>query len=134
VRPLVLLSLSGLVLLGCPGSLEDPGRFTITQASADPSCDAPALLQAKCATCHGRASPMGDLALDTPAALGALHGKAAKGGAGTLIDLGTPASSVLYTKLSSPAPFGGVMPPSRPLDDKDKECVRSWLEGLGDGT
>ena len=137
MRPLlVALAALGLTaLVGCPGTLEDPERFDNTPdalaSSLDSTqvttCDAPAILKAKCASCHSGATPIGSLSLAQP---DALRGVAAKGGGGLLIDPAAPDKSVIYLKLLAPAPFGSVMPLNAPLSAKDIECVRSWTKSF----
>ena len=126
--------LGGSTLLGCPAALEDPERFAVTNSSSTTAtCDAPAVFTARCAFCHGGPTPQNGVALDTEPALEALRGKPSGSGAGLLVDLGAPEKSVIYLKMTSP-PFGSVMPPTGPLDAKDTQCVRTWLEGLAAGT
>ena len=50
------------------------------------------------------------------------------GGTGLLIDPSSPATSVLYTKLTPNPPFGVRMPFGRPpLDDATIACVLQWI-------
>lgn len=129
VMPLAVAAVVALV--GCPGSLENPERFSQNATAARPgaACDAPKLIASKCGACHGGPKPLGGLALDTPAALDAMIDRAAIGGAGKLVDPNAPAASVLLTKLETPAPFGAPMPPSGSLPDAERQCIVSWVNG-----
>jgi|GEM_PF-1842976 len=131
IVPILLLGLTA-----CPGSLEDREQFEKgngTSATAETTsssvCDPAPIFAKSCASCHSSASPLGGLALDTPQALEALKGKAAQGGKGTLVDPASPTTSVLYTKLNAPPPFGAVMPPSGDLSADDKQCILRWAGG-----
>lgn len=123
-----------LALAGCPGNLEDPGRFTGHLGGSCP--DVPSLLATTCATagCHTADMPSVGLDLASPDIPGRLRGKPAGGGPGMLVDGTSPASSVLYLKLTSSPPFGGRMPLNHaPLDDATVSCVLAWLEGADAG-
>lgn len=129
--PAVSLALSlAVALTGCPGSLEDPGRFTGHLGGGCP--DIPALLATTCATagCHTAATPSVGLDLASPDIPGRLRGKPAMGGMGSLVDGTDAAASVLYLKITSAPPFGGRMPLNHaPLDDATVSCVLAWLQG-----
>jgi len=134
MRPALLAVPFALVLAGCPGSLDDPGRFTGHLGDACP--DIPSLLATTCATvgCHTADMPSVGLDLESADVPGRLAGKHATGGPGVLVDAQDPASSVLYTKVTTAPPFGGRMPLNHaPLDDATVACVLAWLEASADG-
>jgi hypothetical protein len=125
-------------LAGCPGHLEDPGRFAGefgTGGSTTTACpDVPTLLSTTCtaAGCHAATTPAAGLDLASPGVFMRLSGKQAMGGSGLLVDPTNPASSVLYTKLMSPPPFGSRMPlVGMPLGDAEVACVLTWIEQGG---
>jgi hypothetical protein len=127
-------------LCACPGSLEDPARFTQssgpwggTSAETPPNLadcpDIPALLASTCTSpgCHNAQDRAQGLDLASPNAGTRIRGVRASEGAGVLIDPDAPARSVLYTKLTAQPPFGARMPPGRVLDDGTIACVLSWV-------
>jgi hypothetical protein len=115
--------------VGCPGSLEDPGRFS----SASGTCgDVPTtVFQNTCSAtvgCHSSTDKQLGLDLQSPNVAARLTGVTAMGGPGLLIDPSNPADSVLYTKLTATPPFGARMPFARPpLDDATIACVLQWI-------
>ncbi len=114
--------------LGCPGSLEDPGRF----ADAGAACpDVPQDIFGKiCSTsgCHDAVDKMGGLDLQSPNVTSRLVGVPSTGGPGLLINPSNPATSALYTKLTPMVPFGVRMPFNEPpLDDATIACVLDWI-------
>jgi hypothetical protein len=130
--------------VGCPGSLEDPGRFT----SANSSCpDVPqAIFKQTCsatAGCHSATDKQLGLDLQSANVASRLVGIKAMGGGGVdyLVDPTNPSKSVIYTKLTAFPPFGARMPFSEtPLDDATIACVLQWITtqvndgGSGDGS
>jgi hypothetical protein len=128
-RPSILAAgfASLLAIAGCPGSLEDPGRFA---AQFGDCPDVPALLEDSCAgaSCHGSANPAGGLDLASPGLPERLAGKPAQGGSGLLVDLDQPDASVLYTKLGDAPPFGSRMPlGAEALDEATLACLLDWI-------
>src|ERR1700722_2816096 len=128
--------------VGCPGSLEDPGRFTSAGGGSCP--DVPQQVFATvCSTspgCHATAEKTMGLDLQSPNVASRLIGVMATGGAGLLIDPSNPAISVMYTKLTANPPFGARMPfGETPLDDATIACVLQWITqqvtdgGAGEG-
>ncbi len=115
--------------IGCPGSLEDPGRFT----SATGTCgDVPTdVFQKTCSAtvgCHSSTDKQLGLDLQSPNVASRLIGVKAMGGTGLLIDPSNPSNSVLYTKLTAAPPFGVRMPFGQtPLDDATISCVLQWI-------
>jgi hypothetical protein len=133
IRPAFLAVPFALALAGCPGSLDDPGRFTGHLGDACP--DIPSLLATTCAIggCHTADMPSVGLDLASADIPGRLAGKHATGGVGVLVDPTDPVSSVLYTKLTTSPPFGARMPLNHvPFDDVTVGCVLAWLEEGGD--
>jgi hypothetical protein len=123
--------------LGCPGTLDDPGRFELDggEASAgdggDAGCiDVPTGVFAKiCATagCHSSTDMIQGLDLQSPGVASRVVGVCARGG-GTLADPSNPSHSVIYTKLGPTPPFGSRMPLGMtPLDGATLACVLAWI-------
>jgi hypothetical protein len=115
--------------VGCPGSLEDPGRFT----SATGTCpDIPQdVFQKTCSAtvgCHSATDKQLGLDLQSPNVASRLVGIKAMGGPGLLIDPSNPSASILYEKLTATPPFGLRMPDGQtPLDDATIACVLQWI-------
>jgi hypothetical protein len=127
----LLFAAFAFALAGCPGSLEDPGRFT---GGGDSCSDIPTLFASSCATtgCHASESPSSGLDLASADIYGRLKGKKAAGSSGLLIDPDSPESSVLYEKVTPTPPFGSRMPLSgAPFDDATVACVLTWIEKGG---
>ncbi|HEX4447481.1 MAG TPA: hypothetical protein VH044_12120 [Polyangiaceae bacterium] len=124
------------VMTGCPGSLEDPGRFSSDAAlGACPDVTQTVFLTV-CATsqCHSSATKIQSLDLQSPDVASRLVGVAATEGSGLLVDPTSPQSSVLYTKLTSTPPFGVQMPFGQtPLDPATVACVLDWITAQGQG-
>ena len=127
---------------GCPGSLDDPARFTgATSLGAAPAggnvaVDAAAcgdvpqtIFQRSCvnAGCHNANDKVQGLDLQSPDLVTRLVDVRASEGAGLLVNRGTLSDSVLYTKLTKSPPFGARMPLSGALDDASIACVFSWI-------
>jgi hypothetical protein len=127
---LACASLCALAALcvACPGSLDDPGRFSWDGGGC---ADAPTAIFAVTCTdsqCHTTMYKAQGLDLQSPDVAARLVGVAATGGAGLLVDPMSPAQSVLYTKLSFSPPFGSQMPLGKtPLDDATVACVLAWI-------
>jgi hypothetical protein len=115
--------------VGCPGSLEDPSRFSDAAGSCP---DVPtALFATTCSTtagCHSATDKQLGLDLQTPGVASRLIGVHPVGGPGLLVDPSNPAMSVVYTKLTAMPPFGVRMPfGEAPLDDATVACVLQWI-------
>jgi hypothetical protein len=140
------VALAALGLCGCPGSLDDPGRFsgdsapnTNTETGPGPVtvCDAPTVVFTQStggcvAGCHTKtAGPaFGSLDLETTPIGSRLIDKPSAGQASAkLIDKANPEQSALYTKLLPSPPFGAGMPLGPPLDQEKIDCVLSWIKG-----
>jgi hypothetical protein len=115
--------------VGCPASLEDPGRFT--DALGGPCPDVPQDVFIKvCSTagCHSAVDKMLGLDLQSPDVASRLVGVNAVGGPGLLVDPSSPSTSILYTKLTATPPFGARMPfAEAPLPDATIACVLQWI-------
>jgi hypothetical protein len=138
VRALVGVVVGALVALcvGCPGSLEDPGRFAVDDSGAACPDITQTLFPTDCATaqCHSATAKQQGLDLQSPDVLARLVGVPATGGPGLLIDPATPQASVIYTKLTATPPFGAQMPfGETPLDDATVACVLQWITVQVDG-
>jgi hypothetical protein len=123
------LQLAALVALaaGCPGSLQDPARFTAACA------DVPSqIFVTRCATsgCHDATTKAASLDLISPNVGGRLLGRAAVGGPGLLIDAANPDGSVLVRKLTPTPPFLAQQPPGMPLDPATIDCIRRWVRSV----
>jgi hypothetical protein len=128
----LLLFASTLACAACPGTLEDPGRFTEGGVCADvPST----LFATTCAKsgCHSSTDRAQQLDLESPDVASRLVGISATEGVGLLIDPSNPAMSVLYTKLTMVPPFGSRMPlGGAPVDDATLSCVLAWITANGE--
>jgi len=119
-----------LVCVGCPGTLQDPGRFQTGASTASCPDVAQDVLVPTCGTmsCHSAAVRTQGLDLVSPNLASRLVGRPATEGPGLLIDPVSPFASVLYTKLSSTPPFGVRMPFAKPaLDAATIACVLDWI-------
>ncbi len=129
-----------LACVGCPGSLEDPGRFTDSGASCPDVVQDVFVASCSIAGCHTSSTKTQGLDLESPDPASRLVGVAATEGTGLLIDPSNPANSVVYSKLGAVPPFGSRMPYGRPaLPDATIACVLAWVTaqtedgGAGDG-
>jgi hypothetical protein len=151
----VTLLLLGAATWGCPGTLDDPGRFLDAGgagaggadssapvegdgAGAGGSCpDVPGMLAKTCtaSTCHNASTKAQGLDLQSSDVAARLVGVPATEGAGVLIDPSTPTHSVLYAKLTENPPFGARMPLGlTPLDAPTLGCVLAWVTQAADAT
>jgi hypothetical protein len=118
--------LTGLVLLGCPGTLSNKECFLEED-------QARTIFTTSCAFggCHSKKDSTAGLDLESPQIGKRLKGKAASSCKGTLVDPGNPDNSVLYNKLSDPPPCGSRMPLAKDeLYPEDKDAIRKWITGL----
>jgi hypothetical protein len=121
-----------LLLSGCPGSLENPDRFTQGQLACPVEIDVEVdIFQMKCsdAGCHGATQPASGLDLVTPGVAERMLGKMAVGCPGRLlIDAERQSDSVLLDRLSAMPECGLRMPLGRtPLSDDELDCVEEWV-------
>lgn len=134
VSSLLLGATTGLVVSGCPGSLDDPTRF---QGAGLEACDVRVheIFATVCAHagCHQSNEPAQGLDLESAGVESRLVGVAPTGPgcSGVLVDPKNPEKSLLYLKLTDappcgvPMPFGGAR-----LSSRDLGCVKSWITGL----
>jgi hypothetical protein len=120
--------LLGLLLSGCGGRLAHPERFLDGGA-----CDAPALLQAKCSTCHGTSNPSAGLDLVSPAVSARLLDRASTGCGGKLIASTDPGSSLLLQKIEPSPSCGQPMPQIGTLSDDERQCLADWVYRVAAG-
>ena len=139
--------------IGCAGTLDDPARFLdaadsdVVESEASvtvdaqlpqgdeltslPTCDAPQEIFLPTCTgtgCHNSQDKAQGLDLQSPNLAPRLIGVPATEGPGLLVDPTTPASSVLYAKVTAAPPFGARMPlGATPLSDQTIACVLAWI-------
>jgi hypothetical protein len=129
---------TGLLVSGCPGSLDDPDRFKGPSA-AECGNRVEEIFKTTCSTagCHSGVEPAQGLDLESPGVASRLVGVAPKGVGcpGVLVDPKHPTESLLYGKLTPLPPCGVPMPFGKTrLTNQDIGCVRTWIESLaGDG-
>ena len=113
-----------VVVAGCPGSLQDPARFTAACADVPTQT-----FVSRCATaaCHSAATRAGALDLESPGVAARLVGVSATGGDGLLIDPDNTDASIIVRKLTPSPPFGAQDPPGAPLDAATIDCIRDWV-------
>ncbi|HEX8699614.1 MAG TPA: hypothetical protein VF815_12300 [Myxococcaceae bacterium] len=121
----LLLGLGLAPLLGaCPGSLEDPERFTACRMDVERE-----LLAPRCATsgCHSAETPAANLDLASP-------GLAARLASATSTCEGRPLTLNMQDKVQpsptcgSPMPLGGT-----PLNAQEMECLALYLQRIEAG-
>jgi hypothetical protein len=118
--------LSGIAMLGCPGTLTNKECFLQEE-------QARAILVPSCATknCHNAADHTSGVDLESGGIGKRLSGKMSAACKAPLIDPGKPETSVLYNKLSDPPPCGSRMPLAKEeLFPEDNEIIRLWIAGL----
>ncbi len=129
---------------GCPGSLENPERFTGGGADGGSSAkcadiDIPALIQQRCdnAGCHGTMMSAAGLDLISPNPGERLVGVAATSDTCSgrpLVDPETPANSVIIDFVSAEPTCGTRMPlGGEPLSADEVECMTEWAAALSGG-
>ncbi len=129
----LVLGCVGLLLAGCPGTLEDKERFLVDGAmTGNGGCgDVPTrIFVPSCGGigCHGVTAPQQGLDLESPGVAARVIGVRAKVCSGLLADPANPDGSLIYGKLLDPPPCGARMPLARPsLSLADIECVKAWI-------
>lgn len=126
---------AALLLLACPGTLEDKDRFLTSSGGSGGACpDVPnELLGSRCSGngCHGAASPAAGLDLVSGDYGARLVDKPAQTCDGVLADPTDPAGSVLVILLGPDPACGERMPlHGTPLTDAEISCVEAWLATL----
>jgi hypothetical protein len=141
-----------VAVAGCPGTLDDPGRFAVAAADdagaadgaiweaaaeadsagvdASDCPDVPRVLATTCsaASCHSASNKAQGLDLASPNLSTRLVDVPATEGSGLLIDSSAPSKSVLYLKLTPDPPFGARMPlGSTYLSATTLACVLRWI-------
>ncbi len=115
------------VVAACPGSLEEPDRFTSRCG------DVPTrIFAAKCTTagCHNAVDKSQGLDLQSPDVGKRLQGVRSGNTSSLLIDPSQPETSALYTKISTPI-VGARMPLYAPnLDSHSIACTLDWIKSL----
>ncbi|RLB54328.1 MAG: hypothetical protein DRJ42_09395, partial [Deltaproteobacteria bacterium] len=132
-----LTALAAVALLGgCPGSLEDPGRFE----AGVPACDAEELLIRSCGSevCHDADAPQADLDLVSPGVASRLVDVPAVlcVDLGNLVDSADPqGASAMLQKLQTDPGCGLQMPPSpfEPLTSDEVSCLSAWVDEITGG-
>jgi hypothetical protein len=129
----VVLASSLFVLQGCPGKLDDPGRFSLSFTQCEANVNT--LFAKTCAVsgCHSAADRTQNLDLESPNVASRLVGVSSTGigCTGVLVDPKNPAQSFFYQKLTASPPCGSQMPfLGRPLGATELQCMQIWLSGL----
>lgn len=131
-----LLALVVVVLAGgCPGSLEDPGRFE----AGMPACDAEEILVVSCGTnplCHDSDAPQAGLDLVSPGVASRLVDVPAAFcvGSGNLVDSADPQGASFFLEKLDPSPSCGLqMPTDGPLSSEDRACLGAWVDEIAGG-
>ena len=120
-------------LTGCPGTLDNPERFTGDDGTDCP--DVPTVIFAqRCATpsCHMGAMAAANLDLTAGGLEARVAGQpgTATCGSALLADPASPEDSLLYTKLEDVPSCGAKMPFGGSLDDIEKQCILDWIGTL----
>lgn len=128
-----------LALIGCPGSLDHPERFSDTDDASGKFADCPLaidverdLFPAKCGTagCHDATSKAAGLDLKSADVIGRLKEQVSQNCDGKkLIDTAAIESSVLLLKVTEMPGCGAPMPlGTRGLSSDEYECLRAYLK------
>ena len=135
-------ALAALLLVGCPGAIDDPAPFVAARLDASASARCPdgvsvgALFAQRCATagCHDATTQLINLDLQTPGVASRLIGRrAAACGGRSLADPADPDRSALLLKLLPSPPCGDRMPVGSPAFSADEvACVRAWIIRRGE--
>ena len=136
MRRLALSILSSLLLVGCPGGLNNPEDF-IGGAGGSPSPTAEVVFQASCgnAVCHDADQPAADLDLVSPNIASRtvdVNSTDPNCASETIVIAGDPDESYMMKKiLNEPGICGGQMPIGTILDAEDTDVIRQWIIDLG---
>jgi hypothetical protein len=129
------------LLTGCPGKLDDKGRFVAYEAAhreggaevtGNGACGdvVTRIFVPRCGDggCHSATDPQQDLDLVSPGVASRVVGVASQGCAALLVDPDDPKSSLIYQKLATKPPCGAQMPLARiPLSPAEVACVLGWI-------
>ena len=132
VLALAGLSLAATLLSGCPGSLEDPERFSSSLSACG---DVPqVILVQRCASpgCHTSREKTSDLDFQSPGVADRLVGQPGSTCKTVLVDPAAPRQSLLYLKVSGQPTCGSRMPlGDRELSAAELACLEQWMKSLG---
>src|SRR5262245_51303923 len=142
----LLLSLSSIGLLGCPGELDPRLEMTGSGGTGGAMvCDGAALMMTKCAMagCHGATTPQAGLDLYSAGVVARLLGRPSNPAmnpacaSNTNVYLepsSTPAKGFFIDKLTVPPPCGTIMPQiPGPLSATDMACMTDWATAVTTG-
>lgn len=93
--------------------------------------DVQKVFEGDCYACHGAASPLGNLDLETDACA-AIVDVDASGYDGVLVVPGDSAASVLWSKMANTNEFGGQMPPAGASAQESIDTVAAWIDAGAD--
>lgn len=139
---LVLCVLSGLMLAGCPGTIEDAEPFfAARRGDAGPVVCPDVVRQifsnpegCSADSCHAASAFQAGLDLQSAdlAQRLAAHSASVNCGGAAVLTPGDPEASLLYTKLRPDPVCGSQMPLRGTLSDADVLCVRRWIVALAE--
>jgi hypothetical protein len=139
---------AALWLIGCPGSLEDPGRFLADGGeggSGGAACvghtGGPGCVNVECdlfvntcgaAGCHSGPTPATKLNLVLPGVDKRLVNQpSVECTPGLLVDTADPTASIMYQKLTTSPPCGSQMPlTGAKMTTSELQCFVGWIEAL----
>ena len=146
MRTKILPFLGVLLLVGCPGSLEDPERFGLGDpppgdggggggggGDACGAAEVQPIFAAKCAGagCHSAASAAAGLDLESEGIGPRLLDGATGCNDLLMINSADPGASYLTEKLYDSPTCGSKMPLiGGALDDTELDCVESWVQAV----
>ena len=134
--------LGGLVLAGCPGTIEDAEPFFAARRGDAGTVVCPDVVRqifssseaCSAESCHAASAFQAGLDLQSADLVQRLSVQTASancGGAAVLTP-GNPEASLLYTKLRPDPACGSQMPLRGTLSPADVQCVRRWIIALAD--
>ena len=136
------IALAALLLVGCPGAIDDPAPFIAARLDASTPARCPEgvsvreLFARRCATsgCHDAVTQLINLDLQSPGVASRVLGqRAAACGGRTLADPNDPERSALLLKLRAAPPCGDRMPLGAPAFSAEEiACVRGWILRRGE--
>ncbi len=140
LRRLSLFSLGLLAFaqLACESTLSEKGGGSANSPasglSGAESCDIYALLETKCADCHGTDLSYGDLDFVSPGVDARMSDVASISCPDCIVVVpGSPEQSLLYQKVASTnPPCGKKMPIDGSLSPEEVACIRQYIIDLSD--